>query len=188
MQQTRSKAAAGSPRKNGGAAKDKAPAEGMDADLQELFHATLKDIYYAEKQILKALPRMSKAARSEKLKEAFDAHKEQTAGQIERLEEVFEMLGKRAQGATCEAILGLVEEGKEIMEDFKGKDAIDIGLVGAAKAVEHYEMARYESLSVLARQLGMTEAERLLRQNLQEEEQTDELLDTCCTERLAELA
>lgn len=158
----------------------------MEDGLQELFLTTLKDIYYAEKQILKTLPRMAKAARSDELSQAFETHREQTAGQIERLEEVFRILGKQPQGAKCEAIEGIIDEGKEIMEDFKGREALDVGLVGAAKAVEHYEMSRYESLITLASQLGMSDAEQLLKRNLNEEEQTDEKLNQCCSTLLSQ--
>lgn len=162
--------------------------EDMREDLEELFFTTLKDIYYAEKQIMKTLPKMAKAASSAELIEAFEAHHEQTAGQVERLEEVFKIMGKRAQGATCEAIEGIIAEGKEVMDEFKGTPALNIGLVGAAKAVEHYEMARYESLVALAAHLGMAEAETLLQANLEEEKETNELLDKCCEELMAHAA
>src|SRR5690554_3760374 len=107
--------------------------------LDDLFLDTLKDIYYAEKQIVKALPKMAKAAQSPKLKSGFEQHLEESEGHIERLEQVFEILGKPARGKTCEAILGIIEEGKSIMDEFKGTDAIDAGLVSSAQAVEHYE-------------------------------------------------
>ncbi len=114
--------------------------------LDDLFYDTLKDIYFAERQILKALPKMARAASSDKLKAAFEKHKEETQGQIERLQEIFEIIGKRAQGKTCEAIQGIIAEGEEIMEDFKGSPALDAGLISSAQAVEHYEMARYGTL------------------------------------------
>lgn len=144
--------------------------------LNDLFHETLKDIYYAEKQILRALPKMAKAAQSPSLKAGFEQHAEETQGQIERLEQVFEILGKPARGKTCEAILGIIEEGKSIMEDFKGTQALDAGLIAAAQAVEHYEIARYGTLKAWARQLGMQQAVTLLEQTLQEEAATDEKL------------
>jgi ferritin-like metal-binding protein YciE len=144
--------------------------------LDDLFLHTLKDVYYAEKQILKALPRMAKAAESEELKQAFETHREETEGQIERLEEVFKMLGKAARGVQCEAINGIIEEGKEVMEDFADSAALDAGILAAAQAVEHYEITRYGSLKTWAGELGMTDAVRLLDQNLQEEKKTDELL------------
>ncbi|MFG1203295.1 ferritin-like domain-containing protein [Xanthobacter aminoxidans] len=144
--------------------------------LQDLFSETLKDIYYAEKQILKALPKMAKSAQSEELKAAFLTHQEQTEGQIERLEQVFEMMGKAARGKHCPAIVGIVDEGKEIMEDFAGTDALDAGLLSAAQAVEHYEIARYGTLKTWAAQLGLADAVPLLEATLKEEKETDQLL------------
>ncbi|MFG1191020.1 YciE/YciF ferroxidase family protein [Xanthobacter flavus] len=144
--------------------------------LQDLFSETLKDIYYAEKQILRALPKMAKSAQSEELKAAFLTHQEQTEGQIERLEQVFDMLGKAARGKHCPAIVGIVDEGKEIMEDFAGTDALDAGLLSAAQAVEHYEIARYGTLKTWAAQLGLADAVPLLDATLKEEKETDQLL------------
>jgi len=144
--------------------------------LNDLFIDTLKDIYYAEKQILRALPKMAKAAESEELRDAFLTHRDQTQGQIERLDQAFELLGKRAQGKTCEAIQGIIEEGKEIMEEFEGSDALDAGLISSAQAVEHYEMARYGTLQRWAGHLGHDDVAELLGQTLEEEKQTDELL------------
>ena len=108
--------------------------------LDDLFYDTLKDIYYAERKILKALPKMARAASTEELKAAFQKHKEETEGHVERLQQVFEILGKRAQGKTCHAIDGIIEEGEEIMEEFKGTPALDAGLISSAQAVEHYEI------------------------------------------------
>ena len=144
--------------------------------LNDLFLHTLKDVYYAEKQILKSLPKMAKAAESEELKQAFETHREETQGQIERLEQVFEMLGKPARGVQCEAIMGIIEEGKEVMEDFAESEALDAGILAAAQAVEHYEITRYGSLKTWAQELGMADAAKLLDQNLQEEKKTDQLL------------
>jgi ferritin-like metal-binding protein YciE len=144
--------------------------------LDDLFLHTLKDVYYAEKQILKALPKMAKAAESEELKQAFETHRVETEGQIERLEEVFKILGKAARGVQCEAINGIIEEGKEVMEDFAESEALDAGILAAAQAVEHYEITRYGSLKTWARELGMTDAAQLIDQNLQEEKKTDQLL------------
>lgn len=144
--------------------------------LDDLFLETLKDIYYAEKQILRALPKMAKNAQSPELKQAFEAHKQETEGQIERLQQIFEMLDKPARGKTCDAILGLIEEGKEVMEDFAGSPALDAGIVGCAQAVEHYEIARYGTLKAWAGQLGMKDAAALLDATLQEEMKTDKLL------------
>jgi ferritin-like metal-binding protein YciE len=149
--------------------------------LEDLFLETLKDIYYAEKHILKALPKMAKSAKSEELRQAFEKHREETEGQIERLESVFEMLGKPARGKTCEAIQGLVEEGKEVMEDFKNSPALDAGILAGAQAVEHYEISRYGTLKTWATALGMNDAAKLLDQTLEEEKRTDVLLS-----RLAE--
>lgn len=144
--------------------------------MENLFHDMLKDIYYAEKKILKALPKMAKAAQSPKLKAAFEKHYEETEGQVERLEQVFDIIGKRAQGKTCEAINGILEEGEEVMEEYKGSDAIDAGLVAAAQAVEHYEMARYGTLKCWAMTMGLDDAAKLLDETLQQEGKTDENL------------
>lgn len=147
-----------------------------EKSLNDLFHDTLKDIYFAEKQIVKALPKMAKAAASPDLKKAFETHLEETRGQIDRLEQVFGVLGKKPQGKTCEAIKGLLEEGKEIMEEFKDTEALDAGLVSSAQAVEHYEMARYGTLSAWASQLGMSKAVKLLEETLTQEKSADKLL------------
>jgi ferritin-like metal-binding protein YciE len=144
--------------------------------LDDLFLDTLKDIYFAEKQILKALPKMARASQSEDGKAAFLKHKEQTEGQIERLQQVFELIGKPARGKTCEAIQGIIAEGEEIIEDYKGSVALDAGLISSAQAVEHYEIARYGSLKSWAAQLGLKDAIPLLDANLQEELETDALL------------
>jgi ferritin-like metal-binding protein YciE len=144
--------------------------------LDDLFYETLKDIYYAERQIVKALPKMARGAKDEKLKAAFLHHKEETEGQIERLKEVFELIGKRARGKTCPAIDGIIEEGEEILEEFKGSPALDAGLLAAAQAVEHYEISRYGTLRAWARQLGLADAARLLEETLAEESKTDETL------------
>jgi len=158
-----------------------------DKKLNDLFLDTLKDIYYAEKQILKALPKMAKAAQSDKLRAAFEKHHDETEGQIGRLEQVFELIDKPARGKTCEAIQGILDEGKEIMDDYKGTEALDAGLVSAAQAVEHYEIARYGTLKQWAQQLGMKDAVRLLDQTLQEERKTDEAL-TSLAEGVVNLA
>jgi ferritin-like metal-binding protein YciE len=144
--------------------------------LETLFVETLKDIFYAEKQILKALPKMARSAESPELKQAFQQHRDETEGHVERLQQIFEMLEKPARGKTCDAILGIIEEGKEVMEEFEGSDALDAGLTAAAQAVEHYEIARYGTLKTWALQLGMKDAAALLDQTLQEEKKTDELL------------
>jgi ferritin-like metal-binding protein YciE len=141
--------------------------------LEDLFYDTLKDIYYAERQILKALPKMARSATDPKLKQAFEKHKEETQGQIERLQQVFELIGKRAQGKTCEAIQGIIAEGEEIMEEFKGAPALDAGLISSAQAVEHYEITRYGTLRTWANQLGYKDAVKLLEMTLEEESRTD---------------
>ena len=151
-------------------------AAAKDKDLNDLFLDTLKDIYYAEKQILKALPKMAKAAKSEKLAAAFKKHQSETEGQVERLEQIFELLGKPARGKTCDAIQGILEEGKEIMSEYKGAAALDAGMLAAAQAVEHYEISRYGTLKQWATQLGMREAASLLDATLKEEKKTDESL------------
>ncbi len=121
-----------------------------EKDLNELFLDTLKDIYYAEKQILKALPKMAKAANSDKLRAAFEKHHDETEGQVERLEKIFELLGKAARGKKCDAIEGILDEGKEIMEEYADTPALDAGLLAAAQAVEHYEISRYGTLKAWA--------------------------------------
>jgi len=143
--------------------------------LNDLFLTTLKDVYYAEKAILRALPKMAKAAESGDLKEAFVKHRDETAGHVERLEQIFDKLGKKASGKTCEAIKGIIEEGEEIMDDFEDSDALDAGLIAAGQAVEHYEISRYGTLRTWAQQLGMRDAAKLLDQTLAEEKKTDEL-------------
>ena len=147
-----------------------------DKDLNDLFLDTLKDIYYAEKQILKTLPKMAKAATSGQLRAAFEKHHDETEGQIERLEKIFEILGKPARGKKCNAIEGILDEGKEIMEEYKGTSALDAGLLAAAQAVEHYEISRYGTLKSWAGKLSMASAVRLLDQTLAEEKKTDETL------------
>jgi ferritin-like metal-binding protein YciE len=144
--------------------------------LDNLFHDALRDIYYAERKISKTLPKMARGAQSEELKAAFQQHKEETDGQIQRLQEVFEIVGKRAQGKTCPAIDGIIDEGEEVLEEFKGSPALDAGLLAAAQAVEHYEITRYGTLKRWAEVLGMDDAAKLLDETLQEESNTDELL------------
>lgn len=144
--------------------------------LNDLFLEALKDVYHAEKQLMRALPKMAKAAESDELRQAFQTHREETEGQIERLEQVFEIIGKPARGKTCQAMQGIIEEGKEMMEEFSDSEALDAGLIDAAQAVEHYEICRYGTLKSWATQLGMRDAARLLDQTLEEEKKTDKLL------------
>jgi ferritin-like metal-binding protein YciE len=159
----------------------------MSGTLNDLFHDGLRDIYYAERQLLKALPKMARAADADAVKAAFQKHKDETEAHVERLQQVFEMLGKRARGKTCPAIDGIIEEGQEIIEEMKGTPAIDAGLVAAAQAVEHYEIARYGTLKRWAEVLGMPDAATLLDQTLQEESATDvalsELADSDANQR-----
>jgi ferritin-like metal-binding protein YciE len=147
-----------------------------EKDLNDLFLDALKDIYYAEKHILKALPKMAKAATSEKLQAAFEKHYDETEDQVERLEKIFELLGKTARGKKCDAIEGIIDEGKEIMEEYAGTQALDAGLLAAAQAVEHYEISRYGTLKAWAAKLNMPQAIKLLDQTLAEEKKTDETL------------
>ena len=144
--------------------------------LKDLFHDTLRDIFYAERKILKALPKMARAAELADLKAGFDKHRQETEAHVERLERIFELLGKRAQGKTCPGIEGILEEGEEMMDEFKGTVALDAALISAAQAVEHYEITRYGTLKRWAEELGMTDAVKLLDQTLQEEAATDEAL------------
>ncbi len=144
--------------------------------LDDLFHETLKDIYYAEKKILTALPKMAKAAQSEELQAAFEKHEGETEGQVDRLEKVFELIDQPAKGKTCDAINGMIDESKEIMKEFRGSPALDAGLLAAAQAVEHYEISRYGTLKTWAKELGLDEAASLLEETLQEEKKTDEAL------------
>ena len=144
--------------------------------LDELFHDTLKDMYFAEKKILAALPKMAKAAHNEDLKAAFEKHEGETEEQVQRLEKVFELIDEKPQGKTCAAIMGIIEEGSEIMKDYKGSPALDAGLLAAAQAVEHYEISRYGTLCTWAKELGLEDAAELLGATLDEEETTDEAL------------
>ena len=144
--------------------------------LDNLFHDTLKDIYYAEKKILATLPKMAKAAQNDELTAAFEKHRAETERQVERLERVFDLIDKKAQGKTCDAIVGITEEGAEIMKDYKGSPALDAGLIAAAQAVEHYEISRYGTLRTWAEELGLNDAVSLLQETLDEEKATDEAL------------
>ena len=146
--------------------------------LSDMFHDTLKDVYFAENKILKTLPKMAKAAHSKELKSAFQKHEKETRGQVKRLEGVFKILGKPARAKTCDAIMGITKEGAEIMTDYKGMPALDAGLLAAAQAVEHYEISRYGTLRTWAEELGMPDAVALLDATLKEEKATDAALTT----------
>ena len=144
--------------------------------LDDLFYGLLQDVYFAEKQLLKTLPQMAKKASNNELAQAFLTHRDQTEGQIGRLEQAFEMIGKKPRGKKCDAILGIIQEGKEVIEEAEDDEVMDAGLIGSAQAAEHYEIARYGTLCAWAKQLGKPQIARLLHQTLEEEKQTDELL------------
>jgi ferritin-like metal-binding protein YciE len=145
-------------------------------NLEDLFKEDLKDLYHAENQIIKALPKMIKSASHEELKTAFQNHLEETKVQVERLEQVMEIMGMPAKGKPCKAMQGIIEEGKEVMEEDAEDDVMDAALVGAAQKVEHYEIASYGTLCTYADLLGLKDAKKLLGQNLEEEKKTDQLL------------
>jgi len=144
--------------------------------LSELFYDTLKDIYFAEKKILSTLPKMAKAAQSPDLRAAFEKHRGETEEHVARLEEIFEVIDKKPQAKTCAAIVGITDEGAEIMEEYKGTPALDAGLLAVAQAVEHYEISRYGTMKTWATELGLDEAVSLLELTLGEEKATDEAL------------
>jgi ferritin-like metal-binding protein YciE len=144
--------------------------------LRDLFHDTLKDIYFAEKKILTALPKMAKAAQAQDLKSAFKKHETETEGHVERLEEVFAEIDESPRGKTCDAIVGIIDEGQEVMKKYKGTPALDAALLAAAQAVEHYEISRYGTLRTWAQELGLSQSVTLLDATLAEEKKTDEAL------------
>ena len=144
--------------------------------MDDLFVATLKDIYYAEKQILKALPGMVKKANGPELKKALETHRQETEGQVERLDQVFKLLNEPARGKKCEAIEGIIAEAKEHMEEIENNQVLDAGMISSAQAVEHYEICRYGTLIEWASDLGKSDAIKLLQQNLYEEKNADKLL------------
>lgn len=145
-------------------------------DLQDLYIEELRDIYNAEKQLVKALPKMAKKASHDELKQAFATHLEETKGHVERLEQIFEKLGKRAGGKTCKAMQGIVEEGKEMMEEDAEPEVLDAALIAAAQRAEHYEIAAYGTVRTYAKLLGDEKAAKLLQTTLDEEGKTDKLL------------
>ncbi len=152
--------------------------------MNDLFLSFLQDMYYAERQILRALPKMAKAAESQELQQALTHHREETEGHVERLEQVFDHIGKRARGRTCEALNGMVEEGDEVIEGFDKGAVRDAGLLGSAQAVEHYEMARYGTMIAWAKACGMQEVAGLLQQTLDEEKKADTTLNRIANESL----
>ncbi len=144
--------------------------------LEDLFIDLLRDTYDAEKRILKALPKMAKNASDEELQTAFQEHEQQTEGHVRRLEQVFELFGQKARAKKCVAIEGLIEEGKELMEEDMEESVLDAGLIAAAQKVEHYEIATYGTLRTWAQHLGRDDAARVLEQTLNEEKETDQKL------------
>jgi ferritin-like metal-binding protein YciE len=156
--------------------------------LNDLMLSFMQDVYYAERQILKALPKMAKAAQNDKLKQALLHHREETQGQVERLQKAFEALGRRARGQTCEAINGLVEEGEEVIEEFPAGVVRDAGILANAQAVEHYEMARYGTIIAWAKACGEDQVARLMHETLEEEKKADTLLNSLAKGGLNEQA
>jgi ferritin-like metal-binding protein YciE len=152
--------------------------------LEDLFYHLLRDVYHAEKQAARAMPKMAKSVESEELRGAFETHLEETLGQVDRLEKVFELMGKKPRGETCEAIQGLVEEAKEVMEEADDPKVLDAGILAAAQAIEHYEIARYGTLRAWAEELGMQDAAKLLEQTLEEEKRTDKILSDIAVSRI----
>jgi len=145
--------------------------------LKELYVNELRDLYNAENQLVKALPKMVKGVSSDELKEAFEKHLEQTKGHVERLEEVFEELGQKTKGKTCQAMKGLIEEGSEVLKADGDDSVIDAGIIVAAQKVEHYEMAGYGSVRTFAQLLGQDKSAELLQETLDEESEANELLN-----------
>src|SRR4029077_14247114 len=145
--------------------------------LADLFHDTLKDVYFAEKKILTTLPKMTKAAHSPDLKKAFEKHRGETEGQVERLEKVFGFIEAKPQGKTCDAIMGLVKEGEEVIDEYQNSPALDAGLLAVAQAVEHYEISRYGTLKAWATTLSMPKAAHIIEETLAEEKKPDDALN-----------
>jgi ferritin-like metal-binding protein YciE len=152
------------------------PEDASMKTMEELFHALLQDVYYAEKELTKALPKMAKEADDAQLKKAFTDHLKQTEGHIERLEKAFEMIGKTARGKKCDAIIGIVAEGKDVIEEVDDPQTLDAGLIASGQAAEHYEIARYGTLCSWAKLIGKPQIARLLHETLEEEKQADALL------------
>jgi ferritin-like metal-binding protein YciE len=144
--------------------------------IDELFHDGLRDMYFVEKKIVAALPKLAKAAGNDALEAAFVRHEKETGQQLTRLEQIFKMIGKKPQARTCAAILAIIEEGQQIIKEYKGSPALDAGLIAAAQAIEYYEIARYGALRAWAQELDLTEAVALLDKTLDEEEDADDAL------------
>jgi ferritin-like metal-binding protein YciE len=169
--------------------KKEAPAGAQDSALNELFIDELKDIYWAEKHLVKALPKIAKAATSDELRTAIENHLSETENHVTRLENVFESINEKAAAKKCEAMAGLIKEGEEIIEDTeKGTFTRDAGIISAAQKVEHYEIASYGTLKTLAGILGYNEAAELLEATLQEEKNADELLTKVAESSINELS
>ncbi|KAA2237219.1 YciE/YciF ferroxidase family protein [Salinarimonas soli] len=152
--------------------------------LQDLFVHMLKDVYHAEKQAIRAYPKMVKSVKTPELKQALEEHRDETLGQVERLEQIFEMLDRRARGEPCEAMQSLIEEGREVLEEAEDDNVREAGIIAAAQAIEHYEIARYGTLRAWAEELGMGDAAKLLQQTLDEEKKTDERLNKLAVDRV----
>jgi len=156
--------------------------------MDELFHALLQDVYYAEKQLTKALPKMAKNADNARLKKAFTDHLKETEGHLERLEQAFEMIAKPARGKKCDAILGIIAEGKEVIDEADDDQIRDAGLIASGQAAEHYEIARYGTLCAWAKLIGKPQVARLLHETLEEEKHADQLLTQIAEERVNQQA
>jgi ferritin-like metal-binding protein YciE len=156
--------------------KTKQSGDAVMKTMDQLFHALLQDVYYAEKELTKALPKMAKEADNEELKKAFTDHLKETEGHVERLEKAFEMIGKTAKGKKCDAILGIVAEGKEVMDEVDDEQTLGAALIAAGQAAEHYEIARYGTLCAWAKLIGKPQIARLLHETLEEEKNADALL------------
>ena len=156
--------------------------------MEELFHAQLQDVYFAEKQLLKALPKLAKNSTNEQLTQAFTHHLKETEGQVDRLEKVFELIEKKPRGRKCDAILGIIAEGQEVIEDVDDDAVCDAGLIAAGQAAEHYEIARYGTLAAWAQLLGLEDAVELLNETLAEEKKADELLTSIAADGVNEAA
>jgi ferritin-like metal-binding protein YciE len=145
--------------------------------VKDLLVDELRDLYHAEKQLVRALPKMAKKVKSDELRQAFELHLEETKGQVERLDQVFQQLDARASGKRCEAMEGLIEEAKEMMDEITTPEVLDAAMIAAAQKVEHYEIASYGSVCALAEALGQNEAAKLLEETLNEEKATDQKLN-----------
>jgi ferritin-like metal-binding protein YciE len=159
-----------------------------EKNLEALFLHNLKDLYFAEHQIAKAMPAMIKATESEELRSAFETHGRETQEQIRRLEQIFEIMSQKPECVPCEGILGIIKEGQAMMEEFAGGEAFEAGLIAAAQSIEHYEIARYGTLKAWAEQLGLEDAAEILEESLEEEEDMDEILTEIAEEAVNEEA